>query len=408
MSNRKLHTRICNLAAVGLGLLLTACGGRTDPPPQTLRPEVKFFMGNTFGLHVQYPVLDWPAQPVGYWRLWDTNVNWANVEPAPGVFNFALLDLCVDLAQRHGTQIIYVLGNTPTWAAQDPTQVGNEATPGGVSPPAHMQDWQNFVEAIATRYKGRIQAYEVWNEANLSEYWTGSMDQMLQLNKVAYQAIKRIDPNATVLAPSVVEHRGLSWAKQYLSNGAAYTDAIPFHLYDPDSPEQAVAFYQQVLSLAQSYNKPVWDTEVGYGPWGDPTSDQAVSFVARTLILQSAVGITHIVWYAWDNRGPWVHLYMVGPDFSTPTPAGIAFGQAVRWLRNSSITCSSQIDGSWQCPLVTATGKQTYIVWNPITPTVLDVPASWHVKHIQDLAGNISPIVADRVLLDAKPVVLQP
>ncbi len=409
MSNSKLHARIGLLTASLFTLILAGCGGRGIPAPQTLRSAAKIYIGNTYGLHIQYPVLDWPAQPVGYWRLWDTNVNWANVEPVPGVFNFGLLDLYVDLAARHGTQIIYVLGNTPTWAAQDPTQTGSELTPGGISPPAHIEDWQNFVATIAARYRNRIQAYEVWNEANLPQYWAGSMDQMLQLSKVAYTTIKQVDPDALVLAPSVVEHGGLSWANNYLSNGgAAYTDVVPFHLYDADPPEQAVGFYQQVLALGQSFNKPVWDTEVGYGPWGGLTDGQAASWVARTLILQTAVGIPHIVWYAWDNRGPWVHLFLVGSDFYTPTPAGVAFGEVVRWLRNSSITCSSQLDGSWQCPLATPTGRQTFIVWNPVAATTLNVPPSWKVEHVRDLAGNVNPIAQDQVPLSASPVLLQP
>ncbi len=133
-----------------------------------------------------------------------------------------------------------------------------------------------------------------------------------------------------------------------------------------------------------------------------------MSFVARTLILQTAVGITHIVWYAWDNRGPWIHLYLVGPDFFTPTAAGIAFGEVVQWLERSSVSCSSEPDGSWQCLLVADDGTSRYIVWNPIANTTLNISDTWKVSHIHDLGGNVIPINNGQVTLTPEPVLLEP
>ena len=386
--NRQGSTLRCILAIFIVALVWlaqTGCAGLAGDPT-SLRSSVKQVVNNSFGFDIHNPLLHWPSEPFHYWRMWDDSVDWAHVEPAPGVFDFSLLDQYVALAQQHNVTIVYVAGNTPEWAAQNPNSVGTEGLRGCNSPPSNVQDWQNYIQALVTRYKGRIQAYELWNEANLSGYWTGDVNQMLQLVQAAYGTIKRIDPSAIVLAPSLVAGSGINWLSKFLSNdGAKFTDAIPYHLYDTaKAPEQAVSFYEQVISLAQQWGKTIWDTEVGWGPWGTFTDTESASFLARTFILQSAAGVTHIIWYAWDDRGPWVHLFLVESDLQTPTLAAVAFGQVEAWLQNVSVTCSSQADSSWQCQLNGNDGSVKYIVWNPSNDTALSIPPTWKVTRTQD------------------------
>jgi hypothetical protein len=400
---------VAAIALVTFLFALAGCGGVPGNAP-TMLATARAIPPASFGFDIHDALTDWPPQPFGLWRLWDANVDWARVEPAPGVFDFSLLDQYVSLAAAHGVQIIYVLGNTPTWASQDPTVVGNEHIPGASAPPSNVQDWQTFVQAVATRYRGRILAYEVWNEANLSSYWTGSLGDMLQLTQIAFQTIKQIDPAAAVLAPSVVGGGGLSYTNDFLSQGGDhFTDAIPYHLYDTSLlPEEALPYFERVVSLAQQWSKPLWDTETGFGPWGTFSSEQdAAAFVARTLILQSALGVTHIVWYAWDDRGPWVHLFMTESDLRTPTLAATAFAQVEHWLEGSTISCSSQNDGSWQCPL-TQNGQQKFIVWNPTATTGFSIPSGWRVSHVRDLQGNMQPIADGQIEIGSSPVLLEP
>ena len=63
-----------------------------------------------------------------------------------------------------------------------------------MGPPSNLQDYADFVSALATRYRGRIQIYQVWNEPNLAREWAGnppSPQQYTQLLKIAYPAIKQ-------------------------------------------------------------------------------------------------------------------------------------------------------------------------------------------------------------------------
>ena len=55
---------------------------------------------------------------------------------------------------------------------------------------------------MASRYKGRIQAYQIWNEPNLAREWGEKRPDpagYARMLKMAYSAIKGIDPNALVI-----------------------------------------------------------------------------------------------------------------------------------------------------------------------------------------------------------------
>ncbi len=410
MNVRRSVPRVLVLVLAVAVLLQGGCGQGSSGTRQLANFSVSTEPAQrSFGLDIHDAIDHWPSEPFSFWRLWDATVDWARVEPARGVYDFTRLDQYVKLAEEHHVQLIYVLGNTPAWSAQDPNATSNEGIPGASSPPTDVLDWQDFVRTVATRYKGKIQAYEIWNEANLAGYWTGSEASMLRMVQIAYSTIKQSDPAARVLAPSVVAQSGLDWLSNFLSAGGAnYCDAVAYHLYSTNkSPESLLKYYQDAVALGEQWGKAVWNTEVGWGPWGTFDETQSASFLARMLILQSAVGLTHIGWYAWDDRGAWVHLYLVEPDMHTPTQAGVAFGQIQSWLNNTAITCSGE-SGTWRCELIDSRGKKKYIVWNPDGTQTFTLPSTWQVNNVRDLQGGMHGIGGADIQIDSMPVMLEP
>jgi hypothetical protein len=66
---------------------------------------------------------------------------------------------------------------------------------------------------MATRYRGRIQAYQIWNEPNLAREWGNkppNAAEYTQMLKRAYQAIKKADPNALVISAGMAPTTELS------------------------------------------------------------------------------------------------------------------------------------------------------------------------------------------------------
>src|SRR4051794_22764738 len=51
----------------------------------------QFFGVHHQGMHADGPI-GWPQAPVGSVRMWDNYVSWREVEVAPGVFDWTLID----------------------------------------------------------------------------------------------------------------------------------------------------------------------------------------------------------------------------------------------------------------------------------------------------------------------------
>jgi hypothetical protein len=106
-------------------------------------------------------------------------------------------DNIVELAERHGINVIARLDAPPKWA---------QSVPGDFAPPANFDDYGDYVAAVADRYKGRITHYQIWNEPNNYPEW-GELpvnpEDFTRLLCTAYRRIKEVDPNAKVLAPAL-------------------------------------------------------------------------------------------------------------------------------------------------------------------------------------------------------------
>src|SRR5256884_3286953 len=170
-----------------------------------------------FGLHIHHlpQPTPWPRVSFGSWRLWDAYVVWPNVEPQKGQWDFSHLDGYISLAESHSVEILLPLGLTPAWASSRPKEKSGYE-PGNAAEPRNISDWSEYVREVATRYKGRIHAYEIWNEPNLSDFFSGRPDTMLELAREAYGVLKQVDETVLVVSPSATGQTGIAWLEHYL------------------------------------------------------------------------------------------------------------------------------------------------------------------------------------------------
>jgi hypothetical protein len=120
---------------------------------------------------------------------------WRDIEGAGRrIFDWTKTDRVMDQIDSYGLHVIARVGAQPEWAGGDYPEIG---------PPDDYQDFANFLTALATRYKGRIDAYQIWNEPNLAREWANrppNPADYSRLLKTAYQAIKAVDPSAYVIS----------------------------------------------------------------------------------------------------------------------------------------------------------------------------------------------------------------
>ncbi len=123
--------------------------------------------------------------------------EWRDIErDGKGKFEWSEPDRIVREVAAAGLAIVARLDNQPKWARKD------NLFP-GTGPPASLSDWRDFAAQLASRYRGRIAAYEIWNEPNLDREWansTPSAREYVALLKTSYQAIKKADPDAEVIS----------------------------------------------------------------------------------------------------------------------------------------------------------------------------------------------------------------
>ncbi len=122
--------------------------------------------------------------------------GWRDIELAKGEFDWDHTDPIVSKVQEYGgLDLLARVDSPPVWA-----QAGNCSLQG---PPRALEDFADFLTALATRYRGRIRAYEIWNEPNLAREWCDESPDpaaYVRLLAVAYKAVKAADPSALVIS----------------------------------------------------------------------------------------------------------------------------------------------------------------------------------------------------------------
>jgi GH35 family endo-1,4-beta-xylanase len=312
-----------------------------------------------FGLHVaSLGAGATPAVSVKSVRLWDAGVRWDEINPKKGQYNWAPLDRAVSAAEAAGaTEILYVLGSTPSWAASTFSDVDLYG-PGTASYPKKSKYYLRFTKKVVKRYKGRITSYQIWNEANTRSFYNGGKFdgwiKLAKLTKKASKTIRSIDRKADVVAASstvipVASFQTESFFYRYLrelKKRNVKFDAVSVHLYPvnpkqgPDARVASINAVRRVMKRV-GLKKPLWDTEVNYGDRRDPARlvvpkpKKAATYVSRTYLDSARYNIERTFWYGWDINV--LGISLSNPDGS-PTRAGQAYLNTRDWM----------LAGSWK------------------------------------------------------------
>ncbi len=129
------------------------------------------------------------------------SIFWERVEPEQGIFDWSAYDPIVDaIAQYPNLKLVLVLDSTPRWARH------REAPENALAPPASVDAFANFAQAIAERYGDQVDYYQVWDEPNIRDHW-GRLDPRpalyIAMLKAAYTAIHEADGQAIVIAAAL-------------------------------------------------------------------------------------------------------------------------------------------------------------------------------------------------------------
>jgi hypothetical protein len=183
-------------------LIVVPGAGGTEAGEDIVLPDVAP-VNVEFGYGIQAHMWDAHMEPIvaAVQRLgfnWvKQQTPWSIMEPEKGNYQWGSTDTIADALTANGLNPLFSVVKAPEWARPPTTNFTVEG------PPADPQDFANFLGAMAARYKGKVKAYEVWNEQNLHYEWGNEeLDPVryMTLLKLAYVAIKTADPGAVVIS----------------------------------------------------------------------------------------------------------------------------------------------------------------------------------------------------------------
>ncbi|MCP4246205.1 MAG: hypothetical protein GY778_04070 [bacterium] len=239
-------------------------------------------------LHAERPNL-WLEGQARFAVLAGTGAGWARqdfwwslVEPQQGTFVWDDFDRAVASYERHGIKLFAILCYSSAWS-------------GGVCPDtdAERERFANYVFKMVERYKGRVAAWEIWNEPNIQPFWSPLPDPELyaQLLRAAYAAAKKADPDSVIVGGSLAGPDYDFLDKVYQHGARGTFDVLSYHNYgqelDITREWSAVHRLREVMRRHGDGDKPIWHTETGFytGPVGLTEHEQAARIVRYSVGL---------------------------------------------------------------------------------------------------------------------------
>ena len=274
-------------------------------------------------------------------------------------------DHIVALAEQYDMRLIVRISNPPAWSRAE----GNEA--GSYAPPDEFSDFAEFAGAVAARYRGRLQYYQLWNEPNIYPEWgnyTIDPEAYVELLKAGAAAIRAGDPDAVIIAGALAAtidldgttNPGRSFSdllflqRMYDAGAAPYFDVMATQGYGLWSGPTDRRMHPRVMNFGRPQfirdlmvanddgHKPIWISEMN---WNAAPVDVEPRYGRVSLEEQSAnlplaferiradwpwLGVAN-VWYLkratdlWEqNRQPEAYFRLLAPDF-TPQPVYESF-----------------------------------------------------------------------------------
>jgi hypothetical protein len=247
-------------------------------------------------------------------------VPWFAVEPVNGQWNPEPSDRMIESMHAAGLNVLAAVAKAPDWAvSEDPEKFLKE--------PAEFRELMTY---LSRRYAGKVQAWEIWNEANLAHEVGGyvNVDDYVSMLAAGSAGVRAGDPDALVifggLTPNgvmdpTIAIDDVSYLNlAYLRSGgelSQWFDVLGAHAVSTHNPpddnwpgpitsghegwnDHPSFFFRRVEALRQvmiehgDEDKPVWVTEFGWSTQNQEpgreyaannTEDEVARFVVRAL-----------------------------------------------------------------------------------------------------------------------------
>lgn len=271
-------------------------------------------------------------------------VRWMDLHDKSGAIYWDELDRIVADTDRAGIKLLISVVAAPSWA----TDNGRNGMPNR----ANFPKFAFFMNEMAKRYKGKVGAYQIWNEQNLAVENGGRVANAtfyMDLLVTGYDAVKSGDPAAIVVSgpPATTETNSptiaisdLNFFRQMFADSrfASHTDIIGVHTGGTSNPPDSMwpnkpgpgpnfvtsrEFYFRRLedyrALMLEYglgNRQLWVTEFG---WATRNNTPGYEFGNSTSLDEQAEWVVRAYQIARTEYSPWLGgMFLWNLNFAVP------------------------------------------------------------------------------------------
>ncbi len=162
------------------------------------------------------------------------------IENDKEVNSFSNADQIFDFLLSIGMHPFVELSFMPTGLSSGNTTVFRYNA--NVTPPKNWRKWGDFIKKIVKHWADRYGVaelrkwyFEVWNEPNLSAFWTGSQADYFKLYRVTVDAIKEVDDKLRVGGPATADDEWIEDFVTFCDKKKLPADFISTHHYPTDA-----------------------------------------------------------------------------------------------------------------------------------------------------------------------------
>jgi xylan 1,4-beta-xylosidase len=255
------------------------------------------------------------------------------------LYSFFNADSICDFLLSIGMRPFVELGFMPEMLASGPETVFHYR--GNITPPKDYDAWGTLIRKLVGHWVERYGIaevrqwfFEVWNEANLPAFWTGTQEDYFKLYAHTAQAIKSIDGSLRVGGPATSMTAWVEELRDYAENNRLPVDFISTHIYptDPlgfegaDTEEQLANSPRDLLRdraklvREQARGRPVYFTEwnISSNPRDHYHDEPFAAAYAARIVLES----DHFV----EGYGYWTFTDIFEENYFPSIPFHGGFG----------------------------------------------------------------------------------
>jgi hypothetical protein len=304
---------LCSAVFMALLVLAVVPGAaqvvRTAWPPEIVVQSTSRPVGKPMGLcHAgysgtdeEYRILD----ELGVQSL-RSDFTWSEFQPATDQWNLGCRDGFVDAAAKHGKRVIAILDYDNNAVEEDPAGKARAM----YIAPADLPKFMEYTRQVVTHYTGRVDAWEIWNEPDISRFWDGPMEEFYALARQTADTIRIADPSARIVGPACTGPLGALGAAAidglHASGALADVQHPAGHLY-ATHPRHYYAEFMKLIGAARRHGHPgsVWITELGapdggYYPWC-AGNGMLAEHVIKAYTIATSLGVDRLVWYCFRD-----------------------------------------------------------------------------------------------------------